>query len=121
MKNSAAGKLSPFVVKRKENMAALLAGSVLLHSLCHLSAVTVAGLTLSWDGSLCSNHSPVAVRHVWVEVGIVFIHRLSKHFKTICENPCAMFNTQNISCLGFCMFILKCAKGREMVPLGPGL
>lgn len=68
MKNSAAGKLSPFVVKRKESVAALLAGSILLHSLCHLSVVpvvTVAGLALSWDGSLCSDHSPVAVRHGW--------------------------------------------------------
>lgn len=54
-------------------------------------------------------------------VGDCFIHKLSKHFKTICENPCSMFNSQNISCFGFCTFILKCAKRREMVPLGPGL
>lgn len=68
VKNFAAGKLSPFVVKRKEIAAAILAGSVLLCSCCHPSAgptVTVFGLTPIWGEYLGSNHSPLAVRHGW--------------------------------------------------------
>lgn len=68
VKNFAAGKPSPFVVKRKEIAAAILAGSVLPCSFCHPSAVptvTVFGLTPIWGESLGSNHSPLAVRHGW--------------------------------------------------------
>lgn len=61
LKNVAAGKLSPCVVRRKESVAAVLAGSILLCSFCHLHAVITVPVWLRPNLA----HSSAVVTHAW--------------------------------------------------------